>query len=266
MSRPILITALVMGFILPVGQELGVAAPVIFTGDVPSDFAAAGEFFLDPEGALEDVGMPPCISSTGNAIIQLAIAYDTLNDTLYVGIDTVGIALDVDGDGDPGHTSDALAGLGGTDYPSVGGAESFTFSIDFDCDSFFDVIAGLDLASTATEGYQVAYFNYGPGDPSMPYFAFGNSIPGVGGSMNHDPSVNMPDLEFTITGLRNIDPDFNGENIRMHVFVGSLADDGIGEDFMQVFCIPEPATIILMGGVVAFLAGTLRKRLTSHVS
>ena len=255
MCKSYLIVSIAVGVILFAGQAL--AGPVTFTGDVPTDFVGE-QFFLDPDGGLDDVGMPPGFTTTGNAIIQLAVAYDTLSDTLYVGIDTVGIALDVDGDGDPGHTSSKLKRLGGHDYPSCGVAESFTFSIDLDNDGFFDVIAGLDLAGTATAGYQVAAFS---GDPWAPYLAFGAPIPGVGGSMNHDPSAAMPDLEFTVTGLTNIDPGFDGNDIHLHAFVGSLADDGFGEDFLEVFPIPEPTTLVLVGATVALLAGVVRKRL-----
>lgn len=267
MYKSFTMLSLIAGLLLAAGQAS--AAPVTLTGNVPADFLGAGLFYEDydpdighdPTGLL-DVGLPYGITSTGCAIIQLAIAYDTLTDTLYVGIDTNGIALDVDGDGDPGVAGNRLRRLGGKDYPNGGVAESFTFSVDFDNDGTFDVISGIDLAGTMPGGYMVKAFAPG-GDISTPYYAFGAPIAGVGGSMTYSPSAASPDLEFTITGLKGCYPAFDWTALHMHAFVGSLGDDGIGEDYIEVWAIPEPSAIIIAGVALALLAGVVRKRMAA---
>jgi hypothetical protein len=87
----------------PVGATI-----ITFTGDVPTDFTGPGVLIIPDPSGIGDVGRPlnarPGIVS-GWDMVDLRLAYDAAADTLYVGINTYGIAGDADGDGNPGGTS-----------------------------------------------------------------------------------------------------------------------------------------------------------------
>jgi len=235
------------------------ASAFTFSGNVDTDFAAQGTFFSDPDGGLEDVGLPPGISSTGNALIKLGRYYDSVNDILYIGLDTYGVAGDVDGDDDPNGTSAALLGLGGFDFAHNSVAEAFTFAIDVTNDGIYDVIAGISLADTWAE-FKVVEFD---GSPYAPAFAFGAPITGIGGALydyegDGEPSLDRPDIEFTITGLRDMAGFVHMGDFQ--AFSGSYADAGTGEDYLLGAMAPEPSHILLAGTGLVFIAGFARKR------
>ena len=149
------------------------AAPV-FTGDVPADFIdPLTQSLVDPSGI--DVGLAPVFppgTISGNDMAQLRLFYDPATDILYVGIDTYGIALDVDGDGDPGNASPELQSLSGLDLPDMGGTESFTVSFDIDEDGLYDVNVGVPTNDDIT-AFQITTFS---GNPAAPAFAFGADL------------------------------------------------------------------------------------------
>ena len=126
------------------------AQSVSFTGDVATDFAGA-VFILDP-GGISDVGVPSALAGSipGWEMSQVALAYDETTDELKIGIDTLGICGDADGDGDPSVTSPALAGNGGQDTANFSGQEVFTISLDLDNDGVPDVVTGVDASSDIT--------------------------------------------------------------------------------------------------------------------
>ncbi len=251
-------TVIVAAIVLTLSAATAASA-VTFSGNVDTDFAVQGIFVLDPDGGLDDVGLPPGISYTGNALIKLGWYYDNVGDILYIGLDTYGVAGDVDGDDDPNGTSAALLGLGGYDFAHNAIAEAFTFAIDVTADGNYDVIAGVSLADTWA-GFKVVEF---VGSPYAPAFAFGAPIAGVGGALygyegDGEPSLDRPDIEFTITGLKDVDGFVHLGDFQ--AFTGSYADAGTGEDYLLGFMAPEPSYIILAGAGLVFIAGFARKR------
>jgi len=211
-----------------------VADAPVFTGDVEADFVGPGVVIIEDPGEI-DVTMPsafPTGSISGNDIKDVRFFYDADEDTLSVGINTYLIAGDVDGNDNPGGTGLFLDELGGVDLPNFGGTESFALSIDIDEDGIFDVIAGVS-ADTDTSGYAVNLFS---GNSHVPEFAFGQPLAMNGGLLFASPSAIAPDIEFTILDFSTLpyssSLDATPHRVGINLFMGSLADSDIGEDFL----------------------------------
>lgn len=245
-------------------------ADPVFTGDVEADFTEPGTWAIVDDGGV-DVGVPPQAPQgaiSGNDIKDIRFLYNNATDVLYVGLNTYGIAGDVDGDGDPGATSLWLADLNGTDFldfggPSSGGGEAFAVMFDIDEDGTFDVIAGVS-DSTDISGYSVNWFS---GDPFAPGCAFGDPLPSHTGMFFGSPSAAAPDLEFTIRDFSKL-PTCGADTaptVGVRAYIGSFADDGIGEDSVPgshgTLFTPEPFSMVFTGGVfVGVVVYRLRKR------
>ncbi len=221
------------------------AAEPIFTGDAAADFAGGSALrFADPEG---DVPLPapdfPAEAVSGWEMSAIYLHYDATTDILYVGIDCVVICGDADGNGNPDVTGEILGrplsegGLGGEDVAAWGRGESFGLLIDTDndfdgTDGDFEVVVGVrnqaDLSTFAAYPYtgQIGeqLRNTGWGDQALP-----NSV-----ELHAATSARVPDLEFTIASFSTL-PGF-GDGLpteyQIHVAMGSLVDDGIGDDFI----------------------------------
>ncbi|MEE4311778.1 MAG: SdrD B-like domain-containing protein [candidate division KSB1 bacterium] len=193
----------------------------------------------DP-GGVGDVGVPSVNGQpwpagqfpSGNDMVDVRLHYDANNDRMYVGVHTQVIITDVDNDGDPDNTSAALAANAGVDQPGVGGTESISVYFDIDEDGNFDIIAGIS-SSTAYPNFSVNQYsaNFTPG------LSYGTPLPGHTGNFSPVPSASAPDFEFVITNWSQIAAtlgisDPNIASFALNAFVGSLDDDGIGEDFL----------------------------------
>ncbi|MEZ6197474.1 MAG: hypothetical protein R3F20_17405 [Planctomycetota bacterium] len=226
--------------LLALALALGVShgQAITFTGDVTADFPPT-QFFADPGGM--DVGIPPNLAGmmSGWDIKGVALSYDEATDTLFCGIDTFGIAGDADGDGDPGSPSAGLVINGGDDLPNFGGTESFTMGFDFDDDGLLDIVVGTpiggDLSSFTVATYDNLVFFPTQNPLSDPYNRFGTPLPGNTGVVAASPSAAFPDLEFTITNFSALLAQYavpGNDTFGLHAFLGSLEDDGIGEDYL----------------------------------
>lgn len=242
----IILSLLIFTFSFGSYQRNSIAAPT-FTGDAAADFTGPNVIVLN-DRATPDVGLPrpPFIDTdiSGFDIRALYMEYDPATDVMYVGIDCFVICGDADGDGDPDATGDLLGGaiadggLGGVDAANFGEGESFGLLIDtnndFDFDAGvggFEVVIGVnenaDLSSIGAYtyldeiGFQLA------GD------TWGDALPNAV-SLFAAPSADAPDLEFTIADFSTL-PGFSAENglgaFQIHIGMGSIVDDGIGEDF-----------------------------------
>lgn len=206
------------------------AQAIVFTGDAAVDFASAPVLVPDPGGI--DVGMPPLLINniSGWDMDNIVMSYDVGTDTLFVGIDTFGIAGDADGDGDPSNTSASLNASGGVDHADLANSEGFTFALDLNDDGTLDVIAGIAFGLDFN-GFEVAEFQ---GSIYSPMTSFGTSLPANTGTLFASPSAAAPDLEFTITNFSVLMDTYSTpqqEFIGVHAFMGSLENAGIGEDF-----------------------------------
>ncbi len=229
---------------------LASAQVITFTGDVATDFAGA-QITLDPGGM--DVGIPANLAAaipgvvSGWDINSVAFSYHDDSDTLFVGIDTFGIAGDADGNGDGGVTDPSITANGGIDSANFGGTESFTFGMDLNSDGIIDFVAGVP-AGADLSGFTVAVFDGTVAFPgqavlSDPYNRFGATLPANVGPIPAMPVAGAGDIEFTIPNFSAITAMFGvpTESIGLHVFMGSLEDDGIGEDFLPALVVLEVA-------------------------
>lgn len=246
MPRVIVPAILVALIVLIMPPPRTTTAQPTFTGDAPADFTSPNVIRIaDPSSGpgIPDVGLPsqfPSGSISGWDINAVYLEYDYDSDILYVGIDCFVICGDADGDGDPGGTSPILASLQGVDHPDFGGTETIAFLIDTDNDfegltqGAFEVVIGVPFGSDLSA---FGAYNF-VGTPANPATGFGSSLPNPV-TLFASPSAEAPDLEFSIGDFSTL-PGFNftpGEpfSFKINVFMGSLEDDGIGEDYLLSF-------------------------------
>jgi hypothetical protein len=206
------------------------AFAITYTGDVASDFVAAGGITV-ADGA-NDVGLPynaPVMTVSGWDLDYSAFELDRGTGELHVGLDFFGFGGDADGDGLDGITSLWLAGNGGFDLPALALTESICIAFDFDQNGTYDVIAGMGGMDGT---YRVSTF---VGSPILPAFGFGPLSGNDGGHFYG------PDMELTVNSLGDFeDLDRTSELcFNFLVFAGSYQDDGIGEDLQSgTVCFP----------------------------
>jgi hypothetical protein len=216
------------------------AAPV-FTGNAPADFAVTGTITVADPGGVGDVGVPisaPLGTVSGWDVSAVYFAYDHDTDTMYCGIDCYGICGDADGDGDPNGTSPWVAALGGLDQPDWNNTESVALLIDTDNDYVdlttgdFDVAVGKQSGGTDISSFGAYQFS---GSPTAPASGFGAALTNTT-NLFATPNAAAPDLEFSIANFSTL-PGFsftpgNAFTFKILLFLGSLEDDGIGEDYV----------------------------------
>ncbi|MFN8492893.1 MAG: sortase [Caldilineaceae bacterium] len=224
-------------------QGSTMAAPV-FTGNAADDFKGPNVIKIsDLEG---DVGMPspdfPRSARSGWDMRAVYLEYDQANDTLYVGVDCIVICGDADGDGDPNVTGPILGkpvsqgGLGGKDVADFGPGESFGLIIDTNNDfngttGNFEVVVGVknsdSLAQLGAYGYT------GQIGSQLRNTGWGAKLPNAV-TLFAPPSAGTPDLEFAIANFSTLPGFPNGQPIqsyKVQMAMGSIVDDGIGEDY-----------------------------------
>jgi len=256
--------ALVCLLIAPILGNSSVMAQPSFTGDVEADFTGPGVLVIPDPSGVGDVGLPlnasPGIVS-GWDMVDLRLAYDAAADTLYVGINTFGIAGDADGDGSPGGASAWLVDYGGTDNPGLGSTESIAVYLDLNQDGTYDVIAGVPATGDIT-GFTVANFSGFPGSPGS---AFGTPLPTHTGTLHANPSAGDPDFEFTILNFSTVPgQDASLGGFIVSAFMGSLQDDGIGEDYIQYDQSPSTITSISSSAGKVVAGGSVNLTVTEH--
>lgn len=204
------------------------AQVIVFSGDAEKDFSDP-QVTIITDGTQPDVGIPgnfPAGVISGNDIKDLRLIYDAANDVLYVGLNTWGIAGDVDGDGEPSVSREMLVQNGGTDRPDFSGTESVTVYFDLDSDGTYDIIAGVPAQADYTEFSLNRY----DGKPTNPAKAFGASLSAQLGDVSENPSTASPDVEFSIRNFSSLSA--NARSFSVNAKIGSAEDDGIGEDYL----------------------------------
>ena len=174
-----------------------------FTGNVLQDFD-------DPRAAVLVDDREPT-ELFGSDIESVHVWYNSVTDTLYVGLNTgdpavLGgyIAGDTDGDGDPGNGA-----FGGFyfDFPNLGGSigdsgEFLVFAVDVTGDGCPELIAGVPPAGNINGDYTVAVPVTGVNNNNecvfSPATCFGVPFAGSGGRISDTPSSTSPHIEFTI--------------------------------------------------------------------
>lgn len=225
------------------------AAPT-FTGNATADFTSTAAVKIADLEA--DVGMPSpdfgVDARSGWDMRTVYLEYDSAADILYVGIDCIMICGDADGNGDPDVTGPILGkpvsegGLGGSDVANFGRGESFALLIDTNNDftgssGNFEVVVGVknseDLNAFGAYEYTGRVGN------QLRDQGWGAKLSNVT-TLYALTSVTVPDLEFTIENFSTLPGFTPGEPVlsyKVHMAMGSIVDDGIGEDFA-----PNPRT------------------------
>ena len=233
----VLLLAVALLVALPKVEAQG---PPVFTGNVGADFNFTDRFLVRGIDPANDVGVPPAFPAgtiSGWDVQGLSFFYNVATDTLFVGIDCIGVCGDADGDGDPGNTSAALAANGGVDLANYGGTESLALLIDTDNDFVpgvggdFEVVVGVSAVTDIT-AFNTYLFT---GLPVNPAFGFGAQGGLPAAALFASPSAGQPDIEFSIPTFSTL-PGFAfvpgaAFNFRVSFFHGSFNDSGIGEDF-----------------------------------
>ncbi len=209
---------------------LAVMAAPVLSGDVAADLSEA--VAVEDPGGL-DVRLPRelGVARSGNDLSEARFHYDAPSDTLYVGIATYGLAGDVDGDGNPDAASAALSALGGQDHPGFGGLETLAVSFDLDEDGVFDVIAGIPARGEPDAPASALLTAAFQGSTRVPGLAFGTPLPAHTGTL-----VIGDDVELTIPHFSSLPTTsaarFSPLRFRAQVYIGSLSDAGVDEDFL----------------------------------
>jgi len=224
------------------GLALPALAQPSFTGNASADFLAAGAQTVFAPDTTNDVGLPPAcpaVTFSGWDLQGVYWYYDRATDTLHIGLDSVGIIGDVDGNGDPASINPCVQMQGGIDFADLAGTEAVVVVFDLDRDGINDFAAGVDANSDITQ-FGVSRMN--PGDPLPFAVSFGLPRPALSQIAPANPSAAAPDFEFAIGPIAamysemglpftpNADPGALIFNYQ--VFCGGFLDDGIGEDLV----------------------------------
>ena len=271
-----------IGAAIAAGARTADAAAITFTGNVAQDFGLVGNPTTATTGAQGvyvdnysttpiHIAQPSWMTSEGLVsgwnINTVALAYNSTTDQLYVGIQTFGVAGNVDGNGTPGNPLSQLTAAGGSDPANFGGDKAMAFGIaplptngsPLSPTNTPEpiIVAGISgnksQAGSGLDGFNVAkYSAMGSTGPGYQLVGnFGASYGPNAGSLAFDPSSAHPGFEFTINNFSQL-LGYNPEN----GFVFSVQDGSIysvvtGKDYVpatdtgvlpQHLNTPEPAT------------------------
>lgn len=239
---------LAVGLLILVMPAQSTAAAPKFTGDATVDFTGPDVIKLN-DRQTPDVGLPhpnpptntvgfPTDTISGFDMRAIYLHYDKSTDKMYVGIDCFVICGDADNDGDAGRTGSILTQLKGKDVANFGNGESFGLLIDTNNDyspttrtGKFDVVVGVRNSDTLT---QIGVYSYtGAIGQQLSNATWGAKLPYTV-TLFASPSITAPDLEFAIANFSKLPgfPAIQGlPPFKVHMGMGSIVDDGIGEDF-----------------------------------
>ena len=245
---------LVAAMILGIFASGAYALPITFTGNAAADFAQPGtNYFADINGGIGDIGLSGGGNSSpatpsGFDFVGIFMHYDLASDTMYVGIEMLGVAGDTNGDGNPFDE--------GTGTAAVDFTESVILGIDLDGDAGcltadFEVLIGIDFFSLDSgqieTGLSITF-------PSLLFTDIADTAV---------PTFVGDDVEFAITDFAaNVLGETPGEDINFAFNAFSDAGAG-GEDILgaQTYQVPEPGSVMMIMSAVAFVAGYLRRKI-----
>jgi hypothetical protein len=231
MVRRIALSFLILGAV-GLGTKSADAGPISFTGNVAQDFGLVGNPTTATTSSISGVDVlmhsttpvhiaqPSWMTSEGLVsgwnINSIAVSYNATTDKLYVGVQTFGVAGNVDGNGTPGSPNSLLTAAGGSDPANFGGDKAMaigiaplpTGALTATNTPEPTIVAGISgnkaQAGTGLDGFNVAA--YSANGSTGPYYQlatnFGATI-GTG-SLAYDPSSSHPGFEFTINNFSKL--------------------------------------------------------------
>jgi hypothetical protein len=213
-------------------------AQPIFTGHANLDFDLEGAVHIDDPGGV-DVGVPssfPPGTISGMDVKTLHACMDDPADggTLYLALETYGIAGDLDGNGDPSGTAAWLTATGGVDLPDFSGAEHLAIRIDLDGDAKPEIVIGVSPFVGLSQVGLFEWLDSGlPG--GLPGGEFGAALDNWSVEAAYFPEAGRPHLEFSIgqfQELLGITAGDGAKTIGLGFEIGSLTGGGVGSDVL----------------------------------
>jgi hypothetical protein len=260
------------------------ADPITFTGNVAADFPSTNpSVIIIPHSDVPDhLAQPAWMTQAGLVsgwnIQDVRLGYNAQTDTLSVGVNTFGIAGDVDGKGNPVMVDPQLAAAGGSNAANFGGDKSM--AVGFAPASLSStpnnppppvIVAGIPgdktQAGAGLDGFTVA--KYAPSGTSGGtnydlVTSFGQALPAGMGNLAFNPTAAHPGFEFTISNFSKL----LGANPLNGFYVsaqdGSISSVVTGKDYVpstliEAQQIPEPTTWIVWAGLAGGLAWRFRR-------
>jgi hypothetical protein len=270
------------------GARSVAAAPITFTGNVATDFSQTIPGVVVITDSLHDnspvhIAQPAWMTAGGLVsgwnIKDVRLDYDAKTDTMYVGVNTYGVAGNVDGNGTPGSPDPRLTAAGGTDPANFGGDKSMAVGFAPLTGPFnaFNIptpviVAGVPgdkaQAGNGLDGFTVAKYAGGSGPGNLDLVTgFGQTLPSGMGNLAFDPSKQHPGFEFTITNFSKLlgtnpmnglvvltqDGSVNSIVTGKDELVGAQEAQTIGPNT------PEPTTWMIWAGLAGGMAWRFRR-------
>lgn len=275
------------------GVRTVAAAPITFTGNVAADFnpqTNPGVVVIPNPLSLSqiiaDVAQPAYMTQSGLisgfAIKDVALDYNPSTDTMYVGVNTYGIAGNVDGTGAPGTVSSsylAATGGAGTNPADWAGAKSLVVGfapISGNANSTSPVapvlVAGIpgnvNQLGPGLDGFNLSKYvpPGGTGSPSISLFgSFGPTLTSGLGGLAFQPSAQNPGFEFSITNFSQLLGANPLNGVALTVEDGMIGGVGKNSDVFQGTFpepqeLPEPTTWMVWAGMAGGLAWARYRR------
>jgi hypothetical protein len=262
------------------------ADPITFTGNVANDFnpQTNPEVVVIPHSSTPvHIAQPQWMSDSGFVsgwnIKDVRLGYDPKTDIMYVGVNTFGIAGNVDGNGTPGTPDARLTAAGGSDAANFGGDKGMAVAFAA-LGGTFDphhppspvIVAGVPgnkaEAGTGLDGFSVA--KWAPnGSTAGPNYdlvtSFGKMIPSGMGNLAFDPSAQHPGFEFSITNFSKLLGANPLSGLVVSAQDGSVQSVVTGKDYVfstpiEAQQIPEPTTWLVWAGLAGALAWSRHRR------
>jgi len=264
------------------------ADPITFTGNVAADFNPAtnpGVVVITDslhENNPIHIAQPAWMTSAGLVsgwnIQDVRLDYNAATDTMYVGVNTYGVAGNVDGNGTPGMPNPLLTAAGGTDPANFGGDKSMAVAFAPLTGTYnaFNlptpvIVAGISgdkaQAGPGLDGFTVAKYAGGSGPGNLDLVTgFGQTLTAGLGNLAFNPSLQHPGFEFTITNFSSLlganpangfvvmtqDGSVNSVVTGKDELVGAVPQLGAQE-------LPEPTTWMIWAGLAGGLAWRHRR-------
>ena len=262
------------------GARPAVAGPISFTGNVSTDFGItkpgqstnpditviSSPSTLDPVSTT-GANSTPLLNGVapGDALKQIAVEYNAANDTLYVGVQTWGVA------GNVGSTTIANGNGMVVGFASLNGG---TFNpADLSPPSFVAGTANVSAGETnaaagrgsGLDGFNVTKYTGGTVAGTMNLLTgFGQTLTAGMGNLAFNPTTATPDFEFTVTNFSKVlgaNPA-NGVVVMTQdgeVNVDTSKDElvGVGVEAQQI---PEPTALLVWAGLAGGMTWGYRRR------
>jgi hypothetical protein len=258
------------------------AGPITFTGNVANDFnpqTTPGVVTITDSIHENDpvhIAQPSWMSQSGLVsgwnIKDVALYYNASTDTMYVGVNTYGVAGNVDGNGTPGTPDPRLTQAGGTDPANFGGDKAMVVGFAPLTGTYNPtslptpvIVAGVSGDKPAQtgpglDGFNVTKYVGGttPGTINL-LTGMGQTLTAGMGNLAFDPSLAHPGFEFTITNFSKLLGANPANGLVVMTQDGSVNSIVTGKDelvgtFPEAQQIPEPTTWMVWAGLAGGLA------------